>query len=136
MGFRWAGTGSPELCPNAYRLGDGGYNNRARFNFATRWRTQKMPGLNYGINVNVMKSRISTVFIWDNLDTGLYRPSPGTLTNTTGTQFYVDPFVSYTGPQSTRHSLKGRLYRQDFGNSNGKATATILSSRIPGSSAN
>jgi outer membrane receptor protein involved in Fe transport len=105
------------------RLGDGGYNNRARFNFATRWRNQKMPGLNYGINGNVMKSRSSTVFIWDNLDTGLYRPSPGTLTNTTGTQFYVDPFVSYTGPQSTRHSLKGRLYRQDFGNSNGQSNS-------------
>lgn len=111
------------LAKYPYRLGDGGYENRARFNFATRWRNQKIPGLNYGIKGNVMKSRSSTVFIWDNLDSGLYRPSPGTLTNTAGTQFYVDPFVAYTGPQGTRHSLKGRLYRQDFHNSNGQSNS-------------
>lgn len=106
------------MANDPFRLGDGGYENRARFNFATRWRNGKVMGLTYGLGGNVMKSRSATIFLWDDLDKGLYRPSPGTLTHTVGTQWYLDPFVAYTGPQGTRHSLRGRLYHQTFDNDN------------------
>lgn len=106
------------LAKDPYRLGNGGYDHRVRFNFATRWRNQKLKGLNYGLNGNVMKSHSTSVFLWDNLHEGLYRPLPGTMTNTDGTQFYLDPFVNYTGPDGTRHSLRGRWYHQQFDNDN------------------
>ncbi len=106
------------LAKDPYRLGNGGYDHRVRFNFATRWRNQKLKGLNYGLNGNVMKSHSTSVFLWDNLDEGLYRPLPGTMTNTDGTQFYLDPFVNYTDPEGTRHSLRGRWYHQQFDNDN------------------
>jgi outer membrane receptor protein involved in Fe transport len=106
------------LAQDPFLLGDGGYENRARFNFATRWRNAKVPGLTYGLNGNVMKSRSATIFLWDDLDKGLYRPSPGTLTHTVGTQWYLDPFVAYSGPKGTRHNLRGRLYHQTFDNDN------------------
>ena len=109
-----------------YRLGNGGYDHRVRFNFATRWRNQKVKGLNYGLNGNVMKSNSTSVFIWDNLNEGLYRPLPGTLTNTKGTQHYLDPFVNYTSAKGTRHSLHGRWYRQDFDNDNNQSNANDM----------
>lgn len=114
------------LAKDPYHLNNGGYDNRTRFNFATRWRNQKVPGLNYGLNGNVMKSHTTSVLLWDNLNEGLYRPLPGTLTNTVGTQLYLDPFVNYTGPKGTRHSFHGRWYRQNFDNDNNQSNANDM----------
>lgn len=114
------------LARNPYRLGNPGYDHRVRFNFATRWRNQKVPGLNYGLGGNVMKSRSTSVFLWDNLEQGLYRPLPGTMTTTAGTQFYLDPFVAYTGPAGTRHTLRGRWYHQQFDNNNNQSNGNDM----------
>lgn len=120
---RW----SPDtLAADPYRLATGGYDNRVRFNFATRWRNQKVKGLNYGLNGNIMRSHSTSVFLWENLNEGLFRPAPSTTTNTVGTQHYLDPFVSYTGPSGTRHSLKGRWYRQQFENNNDQSNANDM----------
>jgi iron complex outermembrane receptor protein len=114
------------LAQDPYRLGNGGYDHRVRFNFATRWRNQKVKGLNYGLNGNAMKSRSTSVFLWDNLNEGLYRPLPGTMTLTDGTQYYLDPFVAYTGPNGTRHNLRGRWYHQQFDNNNGQSNGNDM----------
>jgi len=114
------------LAKHPYELGTGGYDHRIRFNFATRWRDRKVKGLNYGINGNAMRSHSTSVFLWDNLNQGLYRPMPNTTTNTVGTQFYLDPFVHYTGPKGTRHSLRGRWFRQQFDNSTNQSNGNDL----------
>lgn len=114
------------LRSDPYRLGNGGYDNRVRFNFATRWHNQRLKGLNYGLNGNMMKSRSTSAFLWDNLNEGLYRPLPNTTTHTIGTQFYLDPFVEYTGPKGSRHSLRGRWYRQNFENNNDQSNANDM----------
>lgn len=114
------------LAKDPYRTDDGGYENRARFNIATRWRNRKVPGLTYGLNGNFMKSRSTSVFIWDNIDEGLYRPYPGTITHTNGTQAYLDPFVEYHGPNGMKQSFKGRWYRQDFVNDNAQSNANDM----------
>jgi outer membrane receptor protein involved in Fe transport len=100
------------------RVGPGGYENRIRFNLGTRWRNKKVKGLNYGLNGNALKSRSSTVLVWDDTDKGLYRSEPGTLTRTMGTQFYLDPYINYRGPKGMRHILRARYYFQDFDNDN------------------
>lgn len=118
---------SPDsLAKDPYRLGTGGYDNRVRFNFATRWRNQKVKGLNYGLNGNVMRSHSTSVFLWDNIHEGLYRPAPSTTTNTVGFQSYLDPYIQYTGSRGTRHSLRGRWYRQQFDNNNDQSNANDL----------
>lgn len=106
------------LAKDPQRTSDGGYENRVRFNIATRWRNRKVKGLNYGINGNVMKSRTTSIFIWDDVEAGLYRPEPGTMTRTLGTQYYIDPYINYHSAAGTRHSLKVRYYRQEFDNDN------------------
>ena len=114
------------LVADPYRTKEGGHEQRVRFNFAARWRNAKVRGLNYGLSGNVMRSSTTSIFLWDNLDEGLYRPMPNTLTSTLGLQFYLDPFVNYTGPKGTRHSLRGRWYRQDFDNSGDQSNANDL----------
>ena len=106
------------------RVGPGGYENRIRFNFGTRWRNKKVKGLNYGLNGNVMKSRSSSVLVWDDTDKGLYRSEPGTLTRTLGTQYYLDPYINYRGPNGMRHILRARFYDQRFDNDNEQANAS------------
>ncbi len=128
--FADAGYVGPEpLTPDSLatsdplRVGPGGYENRVRANVGLRWRNRKMR-MNYGVNANVMKSRSTSVFIWDDTDRGLYRPEPGTVTRTLGAQAYVDPFFHYYSAQGTRHSLRTRFYHQEFDNDNDQSNAS------------
>lgn len=113
------------IAADPLRTGPGGYDNRVRFNIGTRWRNSKVKGLSYGINANAMKSRNTSVFIWNDIGDGLYRPKPGTVTRTRGTQFYVDPYVDYLSKKGTRHSLRTRMHRQVFDNDNGQGNSNV-----------
>ncbi len=111
------------LAVDPLRTGPGGYDNRIRFNIGTRWRNGKVKGLSYGINANAMKSRSTSVFIWNDIAEGLHRPKPGTVTRTQGTQYYVDPFVDYLSKAGTHHTLRTRMHRQVFDNDNGQGNS-------------
>ena len=113
---------SPDtLAIDPLRTGPGGYDKRVRFNTGMRWRNKKVKGLNYGINTNAMESRSTSVFIWDDVEEGQYRPEPNTVTVTQGTQFYIDPFMNYFSNAGTRHSIRTRWHRQIFQNSGGQS---------------
>jgi iron complex outermembrane receptor protein len=112
------------LATDPQRVGPGGYENRARLTFGTRWRDRKVRGLTYGLNGNLMKSRSSTILLWDNTDDGLFRPLPGTLTLTRGTQYYLDPYINWHTAKGVRHRLRGRYYYQDFDNNNDQANSS------------
>lgn len=111
------------LAADLLRTAPGGYDQRIRANFGLRWRDRKVKGLSYGVNANAMKSRSSSVLVWDDVERGFFRPEPGTVTRTLGTQFFVDPFVTYQG-KHTRHTLRGRMYDQEFDNDNEQANAS------------
>lgn len=127
--FSDVGYVGPEPVPtdtiavDKYRTGPGGYDHRVRFNTGLRWRSKKVTGLSFGVNTNVMKSRSTSIFVWGDTDRGLFRPYPGTVTRTLGTQYYVDPFVVYHAPQGMRHSLRARYHRQIFDNDNGQGNS-------------
>lgn len=106
------------LASDPLRLGEGGYDQRIRFNTSMRWRHKKISGLNYGIAANAMKSRATSVFVWEDTDRGMFRPERGTVTRTLGTQYFIDPFVNYYSPAGTKHTLRGRYFRQIFDNNN------------------
>jgi hypothetical protein len=90
----------------------------------TRWRNGKVKGLSYGINANAMKSRSTSVFIWNDVDDGLYRPKPGTVTRTVGAQYYVDPYIDYLSAKpGTRHTVRTRFHRQEFDNDNDQSNS-------------
>jgi len=126
--FSDAGYVGPEplhpdtLAADPLRVGPGGYDQRVRFNTGLRWRNGKVKGLSYGINTNAMKSRNTSVFFWNDTDSGIYRPKPGTVTRTLGGQYYVDPRIDWV-PGDTRHSLRGRVHRQEFENDNDQSNS-------------
>lgn len=113
------------IAVDTLRTAPGGYENRVRFNIGTRWRNGKVKGLSYGLNANVMKSRSTSVFIWNDINNGLYRAKAGTVTRTRGTQYYVDPFVDYLSKRGTRHTLRMRMHRQVFDNSNDQSNENV-----------
>lgn len=127
--FSDAGYTGPEpisadsIAVDPLRLGSGGYDNRIRFNAGLRWRNTKVEGLTYGVNANVMKSRSTAILIWNDVDSGLFRPKPGTVTRTLGVQYYVDPFINYTSRKGMKHSVRTRFHHQTFDNDNGQGNS-------------
>lgn len=114
--FSDGGYIGPEMDTSGTVLSDpSGYDQRVRSNLGLRWRT-KVKGLTVGLHANAMKSRTSSVFIWDDVREGLFRPEPGTVTHTLGTQFYIDPHVTYQTTSGWRHRLRTRLHGQEFVN--------------------
>lgn len=120
----------PELVPqdslatsDRFAVGPGGYDHRARFNANLRWRSKGIEGLAFGVNANAQKGKSTSVFIWNDTDRGLYRPFPGTVTRTLGTQYYIDPFATYYAASGMRHSVRTRYHRQIFDNDNGQSNS-------------
>jgi iron complex outermembrane receptor protein len=105
------------------RIGNGGFDQRVRFNTGLRWRSKKVEGLNYGFNTNVMRYRSTSVFVWQDTERGIYRPQAGTVTRTLGFQAYVDPYINYYSKSGTRHSLRTRYFRQKFDNDNDQSNS-------------
>ena len=114
------------IAADPLRLGPSGYDHRMRFNIGTRWRNGKIEGFDYGVNTNVMKSRNTAILIWNDIDSGLYRPRPGTVTRTIGDQFYVDPFINFRSKNGLKQSLRGRLHYQDFQNDNDQSNSNTV----------
>ena len=86
-----------------------------RFNFNTRYRSKKRKGLSYGLNGNGQASTGGLFLLWQDADSGAYRPAGGLDSNTTVT-FYnsyranFDPYVQYVTPNNTKHVLRTRYF--------------------------
>lgn len=102
------------------------YSNRVRLNLNLRRRSKKHSGLSYGINLNGMYSRSAGSNIWLNSTTGLYRPMQGAITRTEQTTYNIDPFIVYSGPKGSRHTLRGRLFYQNNANDNNQANLNYV----------
>jgi outer membrane receptor protein involved in Fe transport len=111
------------LAQDPLALGRGGFDQRVRLNTGLRWRNKKVQGLNYGVNTNVMKSRNTSAFVWENSEEGIFRAKTGTVTRTLSTQAYIDPYINYYSKAGTRHSLRLRYFSQDFENDNDQSNA-------------
>ncbi len=86
---------------------------RARINFNLRYRSQKIRGLNYGINGNFMLSHSNMALAWLNDSSGLYRAYPGAVFLQDQFIFNLDPFVNYFTRNKAKHSLRGRILHVD-----------------------
>ncbi len=88
------------------------YNRRGRINTSLRYRSQKVPGLNFGVNVNGQRGASTLFFIWDGATDGAYRAWETVETPENSTyRLTVDPFVEYYNEASNiRHKLLGRFY--------------------------
>jgi iron complex outermembrane receptor protein len=104
----------------------GEFENRARMNMNLRYRSKKIEGLNFGVNLNAMYSRSTGTLIWYNAGPGMYRSYPGSNTLTLQDVFYVDPFLNYLGKKGFRHSLRNRIFHLNNNNDNNQGNKSDL----------
>ncbi len=86
-------------------------NEQGRFSVGTRYRLTDR--LAVGFNATYNKQNNQSYFYWLNSAEGNYRPDPTTLSNTTPTRFYIDPFISYFDQQGGQHKFNGRYFSID-----------------------
>jgi outer membrane receptor protein involved in Fe transport len=112
--------GNWDLVFGGHLFNDDGYRyleteQRQRFNMNTRYRFKKIPGLNAGVNTNMMRTTGGLFLLWYN-DSLAYIPADSTLQNYKNYRFNVDPFVNYIGANGHRHALRTRYFRTDNNN--------------------
>lgn len=83
---------------------------RGRINFNIRYRSKKIPGLNFGVNANGMLNKTNMVFAWLDDSLGLYRGYPGAVFLQQQTLYNIDPFIKYTNANGLSHSLVTRIF--------------------------
>ncbi len=100
---------------------------RYRANTNLRYRFKgKLQGLQVGLNVNTIRTKGGLFLIWENPDSGAYRPAGGDLSHYTTYRTNVDPFLSYYTKHNGRHTLRGRFFRTiNKNNTDQESTADV-----------
>ena len=69
------------------------YHERARMGIRLRQKSEKLPGLAYGLNLTGMLTRTSDFLLWRDSRTGALRQNPQTVSELSGNRFNIDPFI-------------------------------------------
>ena len=104
----------------------GRFEQRARFNFGTRYRFQKVKGLQTGLNGNFMFSRNNQSFFWYDADTNMYRAYPGSLIQFRDVMFYLDPYVRYITENKVSHVLNNRITYSNNKGDNDQSCMSVM----------
>lgn len=98
----------------------GQYSSRARMSWKTRFHPEQAKHITWGVNGNLMSDKEGLFFLWENADTGAYRPFQGyldtvssTLLNWQYTWLTVDPWLNYFDDKGNMHYFKMRYYGSD-----------------------
>ena len=108
--------GNLDLVVGGFLLDDDGYRydevtNRQRVNFNTRYKSQKVEGLSYGVNANFLFNTTASALIWQSYENA-YIPLDSSVTKTSGDVFNIDPFVTYINPSNNdKHRLQTRYMK-------------------------
>ncbi|MBN1158171.1 MAG: TonB-dependent receptor [Bacteroidales bacterium] len=86
------------------------YQKRGRLNAGLNYRSKKVNGLSYGLNLNGMIVSKSEFFLWQDADSGAYRQNMDAASGLEGNRFNIDPYIVYNTRGGTQHSLKTRFY--------------------------
>jgi iron complex outermembrane receptor protein len=113
---------SIDIYPNKLNFGENEY--RARINFNTRYRFQKIEGLSIGLNGNFLRGNSASAFLWQNGGEGIFRTQAGAITKTIQTTFNIDPYVSYVGKLGSNYNLRMRYYYLDNDNDNNQGNTS------------
>jgi outer membrane cobalamin receptor len=83
---------------------------RGRFNLKLNYRSRKIQGLSYGLNINSMLVEKIDFLMWQDADSGALRQNPEAISALNGSRINVDPYILYRGNRGARHSLKTRFF--------------------------
>ncbi len=97
-------------------------NKKFRFNFNLRQRSEKIKGLDYGLNGNFMYKKESTAFAWLDDTAGFYRGYPGAVLLENTFSFYLDPFVNFYTRGGIKHQFSGRILHRNMDANNDQSS--------------
>ncbi|MBN2482240.1 MAG: TonB-dependent receptor [Bacteroidales bacterium] len=86
------------------------FQKRIRLNANLSYRSKKVSGLSYGLNLNGMMVDKSEFFLWQDAGPGAYRQNMDAASGLEGNRFNIDPYVVYNTQGGAQHSLKTRFY--------------------------
>ena len=86
-----------------------GDNMRGRLNVKTRYKSQKVKGLTFGLNANVMWEKFGRFFMWAGDGDSSYIPLQAEQRESY-LLMAIDPHAAYVTPKGGIHSLRGRYY--------------------------
>ena len=104
----------------------GKYDRRARLNFASRYRFEKVKGLSVSLNGNFMYSDNVQSYIWFDADTNIYRSYDGSMYKFKEFMFYLDPCVKYFNEKVGSHSLRNRVLFSDSKEKSGNLNSQAM----------
>jgi len=99
-------------------------NEQGRVSAGLRYRVNDR--LSIGFNSTFNKQDNHSYFYWKDGAEGIYRAEPSTLSNSTPTRFYIDPFVSYYDKKGNRHKFNSRYFSIDNQSTTGTANFSDL----------
>jgi outer membrane receptor protein involved in Fe transport len=100
---------------------------RYRANTNLRYRFKgKLQGLQVGVNANTIRTKGGLFLVWENADSGAYRPAGGDLSHYTTYRTNIDPYMTYFTKNNARHTLRGRFFRTvNKNNTDQESTADV-----------
>lgn len=109
--------GKTDIGLGAYFMTDEGYRrlngeNLGRLSFRLKHFSNKVEGLNYGMNIIAGSTHKTDFVLWENAQSGALRQSETTAAEFRGNFITIDPFVSLKKNERIRHDLKIR-FRSD-----------------------
>ncbi len=124
-------SGNFDLVASGNVFNDEGYREgeselRGRFNLNVKYNFKKVKGLSIGLNSNAMQTTGGLFILWQDADSGGYRPQAGTLSNYVTTRSNYDPFVTYFSKNGDKHILRTRYFNTtNRNNTNQESTAEL-----------
>ena len=82
---------------------------RKRFNVNSLFKSEKISGLSYGINANLLLESTASAIIWNGFDEA-YIALDNDVTTTSGDSYNIDPYITYI-KGNNRHSLRTRYLK-------------------------
>jgi len=119
----WAGAnfaharkiGQVDLVVGANIFKDQGYREnenqqRGRLNLKLNYRSRKIKGLSYGVNMNSMLVEKIDFLLWQDANSGALKQNPEAISALNGSRINVDPYILYHRNNGARQSLKTRFF--------------------------
>jgi len=99
---------------------------RYRGNINLRYRFKKVQGLSVGVNANTMRTTGGLFLIWQDADSGAYRPAGGDLSHYKTYRTNIDPYINYYTKKGGKHSIRTRFFRtKNLNTTNQESTADV-----------
>ena len=124
-------AGNFDLVASGNVFNDEGYREgenelRGRFNINIKYNFKKIKGLSIGMNSNAMQTTGGLFILWQDADSGAYKPQAGTLSKYVTTRSNYDPFITYFTKKGDKHTIRTRYFNTtNTNNTNQESTAEL-----------